>query len=135
MIAFYPQVKLLHIVCVIASGALFALRGVLVLGHVGAGRHFALRWLSYVIDSTLLTAAFMLMSMLHLSPLAQPWLAVKVLLLFVYVALGYFALHGAIARRARTACFVTAVAVYLFIASVAYRHDPLGAVGMILQWR
>ena len=133
MIAFYPQIKLLHIACVIASGTLFALRGALVLGHLSLGQHVALRGLSYAIDSTLLTAAFMLMTMLHLYPLAQSWLTVKVLLVVVYVALGYLALHGTLAPRARAACFVTALAVYLFIASVAYRHDPLGAVGLILR--
>ena len=135
MIAFYPQIKLLHIACVIASGSLFLLRGLLVLGHVGFGQHVVLRWLSYAIDTTLLTAAFMLMTMLHLYPLAQSWLTVKVLLLCVYVVLGYLALHGALRPRARATSLVAALAVYLFMASIAYRHDPLGALGMVRQWR
>jgi uncharacterized membrane protein SirB2 len=51
-----------------------------------------------------------------------------VLLLVVYVVLGSFALKRARSRRTRLYCYLAALAVYLFIASVARTHHPLGAV-------
>lgn len=39
MLEFYPQIKWLHIACVLASGSLFALRGLLTqFGYAGAAQ-------------------------------------------------------------------------------------------------
>lgn len=128
MIIFYPQIKLVHILCVIISGGLFAVRGLLVLGGSAHGNHALLRYLSYAIDTTLLTAALMLTVILHQYPFVQSWLTVKVLLLIVYIVLGVFALRRGRTPVARRCCFLAALVVYLFMASVAYFHDPLGAI-------
>ena len=88
--------------------------------------HAALRYLSYAIDTTLLTAALMLVTILHQYPFVQAWLTVKVVLLVVYIVLGSLALKRAHTRRAQVACFFAAVSVYLFIASVARTHNPFG---------
>jgi len=85
-----------------------------------------LRYLTYTIDTVLLTAALMLATLLHQYPFVHAWLTVKVLLLVVYIVLGTFALRRARGRAARAACFAAAVLVYLFIASVARAHQPLG---------
>ena len=47
-----------------------------------------LRYLSYTIDTVLLTAALMLATILHQYPFVHAWLTVKVLLLVVYIVLG-----------------------------------------------
>ena len=60
MIEFYPQIKFVHILCVILSGSLFTLRGLLMLMRSRYTNHVALRMLSYAIDTTLLTAALVL---------------------------------------------------------------------------
>lgn len=65
MIEFYPQIKFVHVTAVILSGSLFALRGVLMLARSRWAQHAALRWLSHAIDTTLLTAALMLVTILH----------------------------------------------------------------------
>jgi uncharacterized membrane protein SirB2 len=124
MMAFHPAIKLVHVVCVIASGSLFALRGVLVLAGSRMGNHGALRGLSYAIDTTLLTAALMLVAILHLNPARQPWLAVKLALLLVYIVLGVFALRRARTSRGRALCFVAALAVFLYMAGAARMHSP-----------
>ena len=49
-----------------------------------------LRYLSYTIDTVLLTAALMLATILHQYPFVHAWLTVKVLLLVVYVVLGSY---------------------------------------------
>jgi uncharacterized membrane protein SirB2 len=128
MLEFYPQIRLFHISCVLLSGSLFCLRGLLMLAGSAQANHVVLRWLSYAIDSALLTAALMLMTLLHQYPLQQSWLTVKVLLIVFYVLLGAFALRRAKTYRVRATCFAAAVLVYLFVISVARAHDPLGAL-------
>jgi uncharacterized membrane protein SirB2 len=49
-----------------------------------------------------------------------------VLLLLAYVVLGSLALKRGRSRGTRLACYLAALAVYLFIASVARTHDPRG---------
>ena len=128
MIEFYPEIKQIHIAAVILSGLLFALRGSAQL--LGAKWTMAapLRYLSYAIDTTLLTAALMLATILRQYPFVHAWLTVKVSLLVVYVVLGSFALKRGRTRAARLYFFVAALAVYLFIASVARAHHPLGFI-------
>ncbi|MEO7853745.1 MAG: SirB2 family protein [Rubrivivax sp.] len=89
-----------------------------------ATNHAALRWLSYTIDTTLLTAALMLTTIVHQYPLVQGWLTVKVLLLLVYIVLGTMALLRGRTRGSRVASFVAALGVYLFMIGVARTHEP-----------
>jgi uncharacterized membrane protein SirB2 len=126
MIEFYPQIKWVHVAAVICSGLLFALRGTAQLAGARWTMAAPLRYLSYTIDTTLLTAALMLATVLHQYPFVHAWLTVKVLLLVVYVVLGSFALKRAPTPRVRQICFLAALAVYLFIASVARTHDARG---------
>jgi uncharacterized membrane protein SirB2 len=126
MIEFYPQIKLVHVAAVICSGLLFALRGGAQLAGARWTMAAPLRFLSYFIDTVLLTAALMLATVLRQYPFVHGWLTVKVLLLVVYVVLGSFALKRGSTATIRAWCFATALAVYLFIASVARAHDPLG---------
>ena len=131
MIEFYPQIQFAHVLCVILSGSLFALRGMMMLAGSRFTNHAALRYLSYAIDTTLLTAALMLVTILHQYPFAQAWLTVKVLLLAVYIVLGVFALRRGRTRRVRAACYVIALAVFASIVGVALAHNPLGWLTMI----
>lgn len=126
MIEFYPQIKFVHVLCVILSGSLFTLRGLMMLLHSRFTNHAALRYLSYAIDTTLLTAALMLITILHQYPFVQAWLTVKVVLLVVYIVLGTFALKRGNTRTQKVSSFFAALAVYLFIVSVAIAHNPLG---------
>jgi uncharacterized membrane protein SirB2 len=120
----YPPLKATHVGLVLASGALFVVRGAAVL----AGRPWAmarpLRLTSYTIDTGLLVAGILLAVMLAMSPSGTPWLAVKLALLPVYIVIGSMALKRA--RSARAAWYAAAVVVYLFMISVARQHDPLG---------
>ncbi|MDQ2641593.1 MAG: SirB2 family protein [Pseudomonadota bacterium] len=126
MIAFYPEVRLIHIAAVVLSGSLFALRGLMMLARSRTANAAPLRWLSYVVDTTLLAAALALVAMLHQYPFVQAWLTAKVLLLVVYIVLGVFALRRGRTLAVRATCYVAALAVYLFIISIARAHDPRG---------
>jgi uncharacterized membrane protein SirB2 len=132
VIAYYLQVKWVHILAVLGSGGLFALRGLLV--QLGAGR-FAMAWplrlLSYAVDTVLLTAALMLFTMLPHAMFANGWLLTKLCLLPVYVALGTFALKRGRTPRARLCCWLAALAVYATMLGIARMHHPLGWLRLI----
>ncbi len=132
MIEFYPQIRLVHVTAVIASGTLFFLRGLL----VSAGRgEWALqavpRYLSYAIDTTLLTAALMLLTILPSAVYANGWLAVKLALLPVYIVLGWLALRGSRTGGRQTAYLAGAVLAYVCMFAIARTHDPLGPVRLL----
>ena len=131
MIEFYPQVKLTHVAAVGASGGLFFMRGAA--AQLGAQWTMAapLRYLSYSIDTVLLTAALMLSTMLHQYPFVDGWLTVKVLLLVVYIVLGSYALKRARTPAVRLVSWLGALAIFGFIISVAHTHDPLGALRVL----
>ena len=133
MIEFYPQIKAVHIAAVILSGLLFLMRG----GAVQLGASWAmaapLRYLSYTIDTVLLTAALMLATIIHQFPFVQGWLTAKVLLLVVYVVLGSFALKRGRTRAVRTSCWIAALLVYLYIISIARAHNPLGIMALLMS--
>jgi uncharacterized membrane protein SirB2 len=131
MIEFYGDIKWVHICAVIASGSLFALRGAGVLAGARWPMWAPLRFLTYTIDTVLLTAALMLVTLLHQYPFVQAWLTVKVLLLAVYIVLGTFALKRARTPRARVLCYAAALAVFMFIVSVARAHHPLGILKIL----
>jgi uncharacterized membrane protein SirB2 len=133
MITFYLPIKTVHIVCVLASGGLFALRGLLLLNGRAWAMSAPMRYLSYSIDTVLLTAALMLATLLPSGVFANGWLAVKFALLVVYVGLGSFALKRGRSLRARWIFFIAALGVYAFMLSVARTHQPLGVLQFIFQ--
>lgn len=126
MIEFYPQIRGFHIFFVILSGSLFALRGLGMLADVRWAQAAPLRYLSYTIDTALLTTALMLLTILPGALFANHWLAVKLLLVVVYVALGVFALRRGRTKRTRAVCFVAALIAFATIVGIARAHHPLG---------
>jgi uncharacterized membrane protein SirB2 len=133
VIEFYPQIKFVHVAAVILSGGLFMLRGMLMLLRSRWTNHPALRWLSYAIDTTLLTAALMLVTILHQYPFVQAWLTAKVLLLVVYIVLGTFALKRGRTRRTQVACYFAALFTFAFIVTIARAHDAWGILGRLVH--
>lgn len=132
MIEFYPQIKMMHIAAVIASGSLFLVRGVALL----SGGHWAMaapvRYLSYGIDTVLLSAALLLLAIVPAVVYANGWLTVKVMLLAIYIGLGTFALKRGRTQRGRLSCFLAALAVYTSMFVIARTHDPFGPVRLLL---
>lgn len=132
MEAFYLDIRYVHIAAVSLSGALFFIRAV-------AGNLFGATWimatpvryLSYAIDSILLTAALMLMTIVQQFPFVDAWLTIKILLLVCYIGLGSFALKRAKSRAARLGFSTAAIAVFIFIVGVALTHNPLGFLTLI----
>jgi len=126
VIEFYPQIKILHVAMVMASGMLFALRGSAALAGLRWPLSWPVRALTYAIDTTLLAAALMLLSILPWGVFANGWLPVKVGLLVVYVVLGYLALRPGRSLRMRMALFALALLTYGWMYTIARAHHPLG---------
>jgi uncharacterized membrane protein SirB2 len=126
MIEFYPEIKWVHVAAVYASGSLFLLRGLA--QQLGAAWPMAapLRYLSYSIDIVLLTAAFMLFTILPGAVFANGWLYTKLTLLIVYIVLGSLALKRGSTHARRRAFYVAALVVYAYMIGVARAHHPLG---------
>ena len=131
MFELYEPIKWLHVGAVTASGTLFLARGLGIQGQQRWPLHPAIRYLSYGIDSILLTAALMLVTMLPHGLFSNGWLTVKLLLIACYVVLGSFALRRARSSRARLLCFIAALMVFAFFISIARAHDPLGALRLL----
>jgi uncharacterized membrane protein SirB2 len=126
MLAYYLQVKWVHIAAVLCSGTLFALRGAFALGGARWPMALPVKWFSYAVDTALLTAALMLLTILPGAVFANGWLTLKVSLVVVYIVLGVFALKRARTQRARLGCYLAALATFFTIYSIARAHNPLG---------
>ena len=116
MIAFYAQIKAVHIAAVLISGVLFLARGLMVQsGHKALAMTAWFRYASYSVDTVLLTAALMLATILPAALFANHWLALK----------------RAQSARARLAAFVAALCVYVTIIGIARAHHPMGWVAFV----
>lgn len=127
MIEYYLQIRHAHIGTALASGGLFLLRAILV--QAGASRWAMaapVRFLSYGIDTALLTAALMLMTITRQYPFARDWLTLKLALVVLYIVLGTFALRRGRTPRIRRWCTVGAVAVFAAILLVARNRGLIG---------
>ena len=128
MIEFYPQIKHFHIFCALLSGSLFALRGAFALADMRWPHALPVRWLSWTVDTALLTAAMMLLTILPGAMFANGWLTVKLALVVVYIVLGIFALRATGTRGRRVAFYLAALATYACIYATARSHSPTGAL-------
>jgi len=122
MIAYYPQIKAVHVHAAMLSFAIFFVRGLLMVLRSKFSNHAALRYSSYAVDTTLLTAALMLATMLHQYPFVHAWLTVKVLLLVLYIVLGSLALKRAKTRQGQILAFIAACITFAVIFAVARAH-------------
>lgn len=134
MIEFYPAIKAVHVATVVLSGMLFTLRGTAI--QLGGQWAMAapLRYLSYCIDTVLLIAALMLLTLVPSALYANGWLAIKISLLVVYILLGTYALKRGRSARVRLACFCAALLVYFSMFAIARAHHPLGPLLLLQEW-
>lgn len=128
---FYTQIRGIHIAAVVLSGSLFLVRAVgnnLLCARWPMG--LAMRSLSWSVDTVLLTAALMLMTIVRQYPFADSWLTAKLLLLVAYIVLGWWAFRAG-RRKVRVLFSLAALTVFGFIYTVARAHHPLGFLATI----
>lgn len=130
MDSFYNEIKTIHIVAALTSGTFFALRGAAINGFGALWPLWApVRYVSYAIDTVLLVAALMLVTITRQYPLVEAWLTVKLLAVIGYIVLGTFALKRGKSRTTRWIFFAAAMTVFGFIITIARTHDPMGLFG------
>jgi uncharacterized membrane protein SirB2 len=125
-LAWVPPIRQGHVLLVLASGALFTLRGLGVLAGAHWPLHKVLRVASVVIDTLLLSAGVTLWTLLSLNPVRDHWLGAKLLLLVLYVVLGTWALKRARSTASRTLFLIAALTVFATMFSIGLTRDPLG---------
>jgi len=120
----YVLLKYVHVTAVIASFALFFLRGLWMMAAPGK---LAARWVRvvpHVIDTVLLVSAIALAATTAQYPFVQPWLTAKVLALLAYILLGTVAIRRGRTRRVRIVAWILALVVFGYIVVVAHTRDP-----------
>ena len=132
MITFYPDIKLVHMSAALGSGTFFALRALALLGGMDWPRRAPVRYFSYTIDTVLLTAAFMLLTILPKGMYANGWLLVKLCFVTAYEVLGILAFRPQRRTASRAALVVAAGLCFLQVYCIARAHHPLGAFYLLM---
>lgn len=126
---YYELIKNSHIGLALLSGGLFVLRGLWVLlAGSGAPRQRAVNRLSYVIDTGLLLAAFLLLIILNFAPLSAGWLQAKLFLLVLYVVFGALAFRVKYSLSFRWLAYGVAVLCFVGMYYSARLHQPFAGV-------
>ncbi len=118
--------KTLHITCAAFSFLGFGLRAWWMWSESPLLRHRTSRILPHIIDSALLLSAILMLSVYSISPLDNPWLISKIIVLVLYIALGTIALKRGKTQGQRMLAFYLAVLCYGHIVSAALTKSPLG---------
>lgn len=117
--------KHIHVTCVTLSFALFFLRGVWMLRDSALLQQRWVKIAPHTVDSVLLASAIALAWQLGISPLDTSWLAAKIAALLLYIVIGSIALKRGKTKRIRLAAWLTAMAAFLYMVSVAVTHNPM----------
>lgn len=126
MAEYYLALRHLHITLAVVSVTIFALRGGLMLTSPVRANSAWLRYPSYAVDTSLLTTALILVSIIHQYPFAHGWLTMKVALVVLYIVLGSVALKHGRTLRIRIVAFAAALLTVGFLVTVARAHHALG---------
>lgn len=126
LVALYTGTKLVHVICVVLSGSLFAARGLWVMVTQRVLWTW-LRVLPHLIDTLLLASGLTLAFLIQQYPFVNSgWLTAKVVALLVYIALGTVVFRGGYARVGQAVSGLAAVLVFAYIVSVAINKQPGG---------
>ncbi|MDE2614126.1 MAG: SirB2 family protein [Burkholderiales bacterium] len=131
----YQAVKNAHVTFVSISVALFVARGVAVQMRSRWPMRAAVRRVSVVIDTLLISAGGLLWWMLSLNPLRERWLGAKLLLVVVYIVIGSFALKRAPTLGAKAGAFVASIVCVALVAVIALTHGSMDLAALLARLR
>ncbi len=127
----YAVIKYVHLFSVTLSLTGFFLRGVLTLRASPLMKARWIKVLPHINDTILLAAALSLAVMSDQYPFVSGWVTAKVLGVIAYIILGSLALREGSSLRTRVVCWVTAMAVFGWIVSVALTRQPAGFLAVL----
>lgn len=121
----FSWVKVLHVTTVTVSYGLFVTRGVWLLHDPARLRRRWVRVAPHINDTVLLASGVVLALTIHQYPGVSPWLTAKLIGLVVYILMGMAAFRFARRVWVRTAFWIGAQMVFLYIVAVALTRRPL----------
>lgn len=122
----------IHVACAYATGAGFALRGVLALRRNEILAHRVLRTAPHVLDTLLLGSALVMLHRLSLNPLQTPWLLAKIAALLLYIGFGFLMLRFGRSQRRRIVGFTGGLTTYAYIVGVAHAKSALSWLELVI---
>lgn len=122
---YFLPLRAIHMTCAGLSIAGFVLRWLWMLTDSRLLATRPVKILPHIIDTLLLASALALVAIIGVGANAG-WIGAKVAGLIVYIGLGTLALKRGRTKGARAVYGMLAILVFVFIASVARTHDPLG---------
>ena len=129
----FESLKFIHVSCAFISIGGFGLRGYWMVSDDPLLQHRAAKVVTHIIDTLLLGSAITLLLILHLSPLAQPWLIAKIVALLIYIGLGMVALRFGRTRKTKVITWLLALLTVGYIVSVAYSKSPWGVFAAVMS--
>jgi len=117
----YLAVRNLHIATVVATFALFTLRGIWMMLDSPL---LARRWVRIAphVNDTILLAAGIYLATYHGLP---AWLVTKIVLLVAYIVLGMIAIRRGRTKTIRVSAWIAAQCMILYMVAVAVTHRPV----------
>lgn len=121
----YEILKHTHLTAIVISFLLFFVRGNLMMRDSGKAKHKVFLIAPHIVNLILIASGISLAVLLHFNPANQPWLAVKLVALVIYIALGILTFkHPKL--QTRKILWLVSLVVFAFIVSVAVSKNPLG---------
>lgn len=124
----YIALKHSHLLFVFLTLALFVLRGIWLFTQSPLLQKKIAKILPHVFSLFLLVSGVAVSVLLGFSPSNQPWILAKLIALIVFIALGIITFKAA-NKSVSKISWVSALAVYAYIISVAITKTPLGFFG------
>jgi len=118
-VTLFEALKATHVLCAVLSISGFTLRGYwMMTGNPLLNRRLA-KTLPHIVDTLLLGSAIGMLFSWHISPFSLDWLTAKIIALLLYIGLGMMALRFGKSRRQRIIYWFAAMAIAVYIVSVA----------------
>jgi len=128
---FYTALLHAHRTLVGMSVVLFVARAIGVVGQRSWPMTPVVRWSSVLIDTMLMAAGIALWVLMQHNPVHEPWLALKLSLLLVYIVLGTYGLKRGRTRTIRMGFSVLALLVITQMFWIARTRDPFGMLSVL----
>jgi len=121
----YEILKYAHLTALAVSFVLFFTRGILMMRQSSTANHRGFLIAPHIFNFLLILTGVSLAFTLQITPMTQPWLMAKMVVLIVYIGLGVMTYkHPNL--QVRKILWLLALIAFAFMASIAKTKNPLG---------
>ena len=129
----YLSIKYLHMLAAALTISGFMLRGFWMLSESPLLNQRFVRIAPHIIDSVFLLTGILLIWILNLPVMTQPWLVTKLVAIVVYIVLGAIALRRGKTKQTRVLAFVMALATFAYIVGVALSKSMASWIALAMR--